>query len=802
MLALLLSTLLLADTTAATAPPRTSAPDSAASPRTRRVVREFPAVQVRALVHDPRSSQTVHLIPSTVLRTFPVDGLADVLALQAGVVAHGEELHVRGGRTGETATYLDGLPLNEALLHRPIEVPLFALRSAELVSGAPDAQYGGGLAGALALRTIDPSERRELEWRWQTDGRTGTHYDRVTARASTPLLFGLGLVTAAEATLDDTWMPMLRSERRREIAGLSFGWRAENRLLGFAKLASLSDPERASAEVIVGRHIHRPWDPNFTVDGWMFVPANLKLSPIYSPTPQPGYHRYKAADHVASTDDRQIATLLRVATPRGPRRLSVGLGWVRTRTLTSVGGRKEDESASHRPRYGSALDRDRYDALWGDYPLYRERATDVLTLRADAERIANTGSVSAGGGLTYEDVAMREMDWQPWGTRAGDEGYPFPLDSIRKYQAHAPGGWTYVQGRWTSGGLVMNAGLRAEYWTPGRAAARQTLPGRNRGIWSIAPRLGFAYPMSVRDVFSLAYVRVHQAPARDYLYDQRVAISDRQPLGNPALEPATLISYETSVKHLFDAEWALQGSLFYRDVYGQVGARDAAVPQGPINMRYDDDDDGHVLGFETSLLHARGDRRRLEVRYVWMTTWGNESRPGGDPYGPVRSLRIPPIGSRPLAWDRRHSVHASGAWQWKERLTASWSTAVLSPLPWTPKPRREPVTDLSVVNSRRLDWIENTNLNVAWTPPRALGLTFGIEVRNLFDNRGAHIATVDGYPNPIVNTLFDDYGAHRTETGAGGGAFWSSLQGRWIPVNDPRLVNPPRAVRASIGASW
>jgi hypothetical protein len=130
-----------------------------------------------------------------------------------------------------------------------------------------------------------------------------------------------------------------------------------------------------------------------------------------------------------------------------------------------------------------------------------------------------------------------------------------------------------------------------------------------------------------------------------------------------------------------------------------------------------------------------------------------------------------------------------------------------SPLPWTPKPRRQTLTDLGVVNSERLKWTESTNVNARWTPSFLHGLTFGLEARNLFDDRSERAVTVDGYPNPLINTVYDDYSAYRTETGQGGGAFWvpsapGSTTGTWVPVNDARLFYPPRAVRLSVGANW
>ena len=159
-----------------------------------------------------------------------------------------------------------------------------------------------------------------------------------------------------------------------------------------------------------------------------------------------------------------------------------------------------------------------------------------------------------------------------------------------------------------------------------------------------------------------------------------------------------------------------------------------------------------------------------------------------------------------MSWDRRHSLAFSGLWRGHAGWSLAWSSALGSALPWTPKTRRQIPTENALNESRRLGWTENTNLSLAWAPPLARGAVFGLEARNLFDFRTDALATVDGYPNPVSNTLYDDYGAYRTETGLGGGAFWSALPegdpGHWVAVHDPRLMNAPRALRASIGARW
>ncbi len=781
-------------------------PDTSAVPV--RVVRRFPVLEVRAPLHDLRSSESVQRVGERALRTLPIDDLAGAVALQAGVVAQAQELHVRGGRAGETTQLLAGMSLAEPLRGALMDVPLLALRDAELISGAPEAQYAAGLAGALVLHTVEPTARPAGAWRWQTDGGQGTRFDHASARVSAPPpVFGLGAVAAADGLFDDTALPAARSRSTHDLAGVPLGWRAENHLLAFLELAPLSQPQRYSAQVLASRVVHAPYDPAWTLDGFVLVPVSPKDAPIFSPVALPGYARYRAADHLAITDDRRLASLLSVSTPGTERRATLSLGWLATRAVTATGGARGAAAGIERPRYGNPEDADVFHVLWGDYPLERESGSNTWTLRADAQSLARDGgALRAGLGATYEEVWLREVDWFPIGWSQYGEPLTVPFDTLRAYHVRAPGGFAYAQGRWLTGGMVLNAGLRAEYFTAGAQGAHQSLPGTGRGTVTFSPRLGLAYPISVRDVFSLAYERLQQAPVRDVLYDLRTTATNRAPLGNPALVPATLISYEAAVKHAFGSHWALQGAVFYRDVFGAVGTRDFAVPHGATNLQYTGVDEGQAAGVEWSLLGDANERGHWELHYTWMQAWGNESRSEGDPYGNVRDARSTLLTDAPLSWDRRHTFVAMGAWRWPGGWAASWSTSVLSPLPWTPKSLAGVAVDPGLVNSRRLGWTGTTNAGVQWTPRHVRGLTLGFDVRNLFDRRDELAATVEGYPNPVVNTLVDEYGAYRTETGLAGGAYWSPTTaagpGHWVAVHDARLYAPPRSVRASVGTRW
>ena len=74
---------------------------------------------------------------------------------------------------------------------------------------------------------------------------------------------------------------------------------------------------------------------------------------------------------------------------------------------------------------------------------------------------------------------------------------------------------------------------------------------------------GIAYPPSVKNVLSFAYARIRQAPAREYLHDDRRLIGNRGPLGNPALGVAPLMSHEASIRHLLSAGGERRGPAPY-----------------------------------------------------------------------------------------------------------------------------------------------------------------------------------------------------------------------------------------------
>ena len=804
-----------------------AAPDTLppeAEPAPSKVVLRLQEVVVRATpLHDMLSSQSAQLVSREALRLQPVSNLGEALALKAGVVARGEDLHVRGGRRGDLRVTLRGITLNEALRTRPMEVPLLAIESVELLDGGLDAEHGGALAGVAQIRTVNPGTRPHFMARWESDGGwsnefvQATAYQRATALLSAPIGLGLGAVVSADVLGDDTYLPALRERPNWN------SWRADNRLLGFFKLAPISGAGGVALEVLASRRVARPYNPMWSLDGYTIPATGVFGSegPAFSEDPLPGYNRYRAAEHAVMADESRAAVVLSTQRTRGAGRLRGAAGWVEMRHLGSVGG-LDDEAyldPTRSPIFGrpESSVNDPFFVYQGDEPFFHRSGASTLSGRGDYDASFASGSrYGFGAGMNYDHVTYRELDLTTLHTG---------LDSLRTFEAFAPGGFAYAQGRWVREGLVLNGGLRLEAFTAGPQAEDQSLGAPARMQWTLSPRLGIAYPVSTRDVVSLSYIRVQQDPGRAYLYDSRRFISQRQPMGNVRLVPTTMISYQVALKHLFDEGRALQAAVFYRDLFGQIGTRE--YKEGFNSLpRYENADKGNAQGFELGLILPAGERARLEAQYTFMHAVGTQSLEEGIVYGGRRTPRTESLGDYPLDWDVRHSLALTASWQHEPRIpdrpprgpielllrglrgpfSAAWNTRFATGMPWTATPRAG-LSDPGLINQERFSWQEQTSLGLRWTPLlTGRRLTLGLEVRNLFDFRSDRVATLSGYPHPVINTTYDDYGAFRGETGWGGGAYWDAVDrgipDAWVRVHDPRLLNAPRLVRFSLGTDW
>ena len=176
----------------------------------------------------PRDEVTTkQRVDGNVTKQLPVDRINSVLALQPGVVAssNGQTLSIRGGRADETATYVDGVPVNSGdrgtgfggrvglsgaavtgeQAGSPVTIGTNGFEQASVTTGASSAQFGNAQAGIISIetKTGDPN-RYAASVSLETDapfGKAGTiGYNKLQAGLSGPI--ARNLTFSLQGTLD------------------------------------------------------------------------------------------------------------------------------------------------------------------------------------------------------------------------------------------------------------------------------------------------------------------------------------------------------------------------------------------------------------------------------------------------------------------------------------------------------------------------------------------------------------------------------------------------------------------------
>jgi outer membrane receptor for ferrienterochelin and colicin len=117
-------------------------------------------------------------------RKLPTDRLNNVLALQPGVVASptSNTLSIRGGRTDEAVTYIDGVPVSAGYRGGSrrgsrgytVSVGTDALEEASVTTGSASAQFGNAQSGVVAITTRTGGSNYSGSVGYQTDEPFGT----------------------------------------------------------------------------------------------------------------------------------------------------------------------------------------------------------------------------------------------------------------------------------------------------------------------------------------------------------------------------------------------------------------------------------------------------------------------------------------------------------------------------------------------------------------------------------------------------------------------------------------------------
>ncbi len=116
---------------------------------------EVTVVAKRELIKKDLTATTA-IVNSKMLEILPITEVSEALELQAGFVNG----HLRGGRGGEVAYWIDGVPVTDVFDGESVvNVNKNTVEEMQLISGAFNAEYGQAMSGIVNIITKDGSDR-------------------------------------------------------------------------------------------------------------------------------------------------------------------------------------------------------------------------------------------------------------------------------------------------------------------------------------------------------------------------------------------------------------------------------------------------------------------------------------------------------------------------------------------------------------------------------------------------------------------------------------------------------------------
>ena len=774
---------------------------------------------------DTKSSSTKQEVSAERLKELPVDNLSQAVATKAGVVARGDELHFRGGRGGEVKLQIDGTEASDPLFGRNANVANLAIAGAEVLSGGFDAEYGNALSGVVSVTTREGTDRLGGEVRWDTDRfgdptKTFDNFDRFTFGFGGPTpVKNLTYFATYEGTFQDTYLKSTLTKPRRSLFDfIQLGNRQANQINTNLKLAYRVNPKhKVTLEVINNHTLNTPYSHMWSRHGFVKVNYDTVRAAGQPDHYTPRYGTWSATqvdssylpvnlpDHVPTVDDRyQQYTAVWTHQISDKSVLTTRLASLRFLTLNSVGRKEPWEYWIQSPYYwsgniGTGTENNPYYATHGDYPQYFDRDAATYSLKSDfSTRHWKQHTFKTGVEAKYNRVQNLTL------TLPNVENNGLPGGNRSDYTNYNPEGAAYVQDRWEYEGLVLNAGVRYDFFTPGDQISNLDLRSGKRNKMQFSPRLGIAYPISDKDVLSFHYGWTYQTPARRYVFENRGVGTNVVTRGNPDLEPETNIAYQAGMQHLFSRDVSGQFSVFFKDIYGLITTRQERDEFGNLVNVFYNGDYASSRGFEASIIKSFSHKFSAEVNYTYSLATGVASDPRQAQQFFNGGRLYLPISEQPLDWDQRTTLSIQGL----VRDPGKWGVRMLwqygSGFPFTPTFRNDRKADPALTNSRR--YPSNSVLTVdgdkyyrVW----GQNVTIFFDARNIMDTQNIAGVGQSIFPNPFIGDAGQDpYTIYYTETGRAGGAYLRDVNGDnipdWVPVHDPRVFYEGRSVRLGV----
>jgi outer membrane receptor protein involved in Fe transport len=637
-------------------------------------------------IEETASSRTV---TAEDIEVAVIENVTDVVAQQTGVVKSDEGIHIRGGRAYENAFLLDGISVQDPLAGTGFGLQLSAasIQELEVITGGFNAEYGQATSGIVNVTTKDATERYTLYLAHKRDnlGFNGDALSNWNTDITETSLGGPEPITTFLLPSMGIEVPGKLSVFGNMYAGFS-----DN----FTRLTPIireGQPTGDYREVSAGQLFSSTFggtrfaprqDNNWFWLGkvtWAFSPT-MKLRYSYNQSvsinqnsqslqtnleyvePSPGY-QYEFQNILDGantyTHNTVFHTLSWTHTVSSQTFYELKLSRFYTNLRADANGRNWTEYEE--PKDLITFPVDYYnqdteyvgvipgDGFWdtGNGFTWHDHHVVNYTFKADiTSNLSERSKFKAGMDVTWGEMQVVDI-YKPW---LGDLGLNNDI-----YKVHPAYGAMYAQDNVNFSGMILNFGLRFDWWMPGKFVddavnnpdvvtipddVRESYMENTFGLFDrrfkarLSPRLGISHPISDNQTLFFSYGHFTKRPRPQFVYAKLNPVSAKstfQKFGNPDLDPETTVAYELGLRNQFTEDDVLTLTAYYKDIFDYVSTKSAKISSSRFSggsfITYINQDYARTRGVEVEYKKRIGRWFRGTASFAYSIATGKSSSP-------------------------------------------------------------------------------------------------------------------------------------------------------------------------------
>ena len=668
---------------------------------------------------DIEQTESKHIMNASDIEGKIVDNVIDVISLQPGVIKQDESLFIRGGRSDDNSYLLDGISVQDPLAGTGygLQISAQALEEVEVITGGYNAEYGQATSGVVNVRTKDGyynkysfglSYKRD-NFGFNKDWKSNFNMDVFEANLSGPepitkFLFNklLGIKLPGELTLYGNFM-MNISDGFTSVSDLYPGEKSgytANQLISSIFEGSRFAPRQNNNWYGLGKVTWKIKDNmkiNYSYNQSVAINQNsqsLQTNLEYV-EPDPGYQ----FNFQEILDNANTYTHLNIFHTIGWEHAVGSKTFYEIKLTKFFTQLRADANGLNWDQYLEPLDITKppfvyyptgdtnqpYGIIPGDgffdvgnAYTWHDHYVKEYRFKGDISHTFNAkNNFKAGLEIAYQDMQLVDV-YKPWiGT--------FGLNNDA-YHVYPSFGAFYAQDKVTFKGMILNFGLRFDYWFPGKLVDDAinnpnsvTIPDEvkkqyledtyslfgHRWKGRLSPRVGISHPITNNQTLFFSYGHFSKRPKPQFVYAKIANVSSKssfQKFGNPNLNPETTVSYELGLRNQFTSNDVLTLTAYYKDIYDYVATVSAKISDprfaGQSFITYVNQDYTKSRGIEIDYKKRIGKWFNGNVNFTYSIATGKSSS-SDQGYLVATGGAFESIGENYLSWDRPIQLSAN-----------------------------------------------------------------------------------------------------------------------------------------------